>query len=286
MRELVTAMHSTSNAAARDSSNDPKNGMIQSLRRGIAVVRALARVESASVAELAAGVQLNRGTVYRLLNTLVANGTVKRDAVSGRYAVGPRAQSFAWGFDREDRLEADASAILSRAGRDLRWALALCEAIGPELVLRATTDHETSLIMNRRNAGDRFPLTFPAAGWTILAFSPGHVRDALIDLTETLPLKPYHRIWETRAALLAELSRIARRGYALKHQVYTDNTQRTAQTAALSVPIRNAAGDVYGALSVRYFLKTLSDEQAIATLCPTLKKTADEIAAVYQRCRC
>lgn len=281
MRELVTAMQTTFAPPAGDS-ND---GLIQSLSRGIAVVRALARVESASVAELAVSVQLNRGTVYRLLNTLVANGTVKRDSQNGRYAIGPRAQSFAWGFDQEDRLEAEAGAILSRAGREMRWALALCEAIGPELVLRATTDHETSLIMNRRNAGDRFPLTFPAAGWTILAFSPPHVRDALIDLAETLPLKPYHRIWDTRAALLAELSRIARRGYALKHQVYTDNTQRTAQTAALSVPIRNAEGDVYGALSVRYFLKTMGDEEAIAALCPALQKTATAIASVYRRCR-
>lgn len=259
--------------------------MIQSLGRGVAVLRALAGVESATVAEIAEQVGLNRGTVYRLLNTLVAGGTVLRDRTAGRYAVGPRAQSFAYGFDQEDRLEAEAGAILSRAGRELRWALALCEAVGPELVLRATTDHETSLIMHRRSAGDRFPLTFPAAGWTILAFSPPHVRDALIDLVETLPLKPYHRIWETREALLGELSRIARRGYALKHQVYTDNTVRLAQTAALSVPIRDSRGAVYGALSIRYFMKTMNDEQAIAVYRPALQSIAAEIAAVYRRCR-
>lgn len=272
-------------AAAFPEPDDSNGAAIQSLSRGVAVIRALVAVECATVAEIAAAVSLNRGTVYRLLNTLAANGTVSREGDGGRYRIGPRAQSFAWGFDQEDRLEREAGAILSRVGKSMRWALALCEAIGPELVLRATTDHETSLIMNRRSAGDRFPLTFPAAGWTILAFSPPHVRDALIDLVDTLPLKPYHRIWDTRAALLGELSRIARRGYALKHQVYTDNTMRTAQTAALSVPIRNAAGDVYGALAVRYFLKTVSDEQAVATLCPTLQETAREIAAVYQECR-
>jgi DNA-binding IclR family transcriptional regulator len=259
--------------------------MIQSLSRGIAVLRALAASESATVAEIAGAVGLNRGTVYRLLNTLTEHGTVVRIDGEGRYRIGPRAQSFAWGYDREDRLQSEVSTILSRTGRALRWPLSVTEAIGAELVLRATTDHETSMVFHRKSAGEKFPLTFPAAGWVVLAFSPPHIRLALIELAERLPMKPYHRIWETREALLTQLDRVARRGYALKHQVYTDNSAKVSQVAAIAVPIRSEAGILHGALAVRYFLRTLSDEEAVAALLPTLRRTADEIGAVYHECR-
>jgi DNA-binding IclR family transcriptional regulator len=66
-----------------------EGGGSRTLSRGLSVLRALGeRDDGATVAQLAAGTGLDRAVLYRLLETLAAEGFVERDAGTRRYALG------------------------------------------------------------------------------------------------------------------------------------------------------------------------------------------------------
>lgn len=63
--------------------------MIQSVDRAVRILLALQEERLLGVSELAGRLELAKGTVHGLLQTLVAHSVVERDAASGKYMLGP-----------------------------------------------------------------------------------------------------------------------------------------------------------------------------------------------------
>jgi DNA-binding IclR family transcriptional regulator len=154
----------------------------QTLRRGLAVLRLLARVGPGGLrmGEIGRRLGLNKTTAVRLTRALVDEGFVLHDRAGGRYRLGPEA--FAVGLAAEPDYE------LQRVAAPTLRALA---AGSGDTVFFTVLHGDESICLSRdegafpiRNqlikAGDRLPLGVGAGSCAILAALPDeHIDDVL-----------------------------------------------------------------------------------------------------------
>lgn len=143
----------------------------QTLRRGLLVLRLLARVGPGGLrmGEIVRRVELNKATVVRLTRTLVDEGFVVHDTVSGRYRLGPEA--FAVGLAAEPSFE-----LQRRAAPTLRQlALESGDTVyfnvlhGFESICLSHHEGDFPIRNQVMKTGDRFPLGVGAGSVAMLA---------------------------------------------------------------------------------------------------------------------
>src|SRR5689334_21267856 len=96
--------------------------MVQPLRtlsRGLEVLRVLNRNNGAGLRVVATAAKLSRGAVHRLLETMVAEGYVRK--ISGHYFVQPKVSLLTSGVDAADWLTDDAQEAIEDLCRKLMW---------------------------------------------------------------------------------------------------------------------------------------------------------------------
>ncbi|MCZ7562333.1 MAG: helix-turn-helix domain-containing protein [Burkholderiaceae bacterium] len=87
----------------------------QSVRRALTLLKAFDRATPPlGVTELAARVGLHKSTAYRLAVTLVAEGFLRQDPITGRYSLGDSLYRVAAGFVEQDPLMREGRPVLSR----------------------------------------------------------------------------------------------------------------------------------------------------------------------------
>ncbi len=143
----------------------------QTLRRGLAVLRLLTRVGPGGlrVGEVGRRLGLNKSTAIRLTRTLVDEGFVLHDQVSGAYRLGPEA--FAVGLAAEPSYE------LQRLAAPLMRALALESGDtvfftvlhGVQSICLSRTEGDFPIRNQLVKAGDRWPLGVGAGSCAMLA---------------------------------------------------------------------------------------------------------------------
>lgn len=177
-------------------------------------VAAVLRVVSAAMPEgttttrVAEASGLSRPTAHRILTSLVEHGFVDRDAVTGRWLLGP--ELYVMGAIAAERYD-----ITPVARESLR---ALAAATGESAFFSARRGDETVCLLREEGAfpirshvlyeGIRFPLGVASAGLAILAFLPDAAIEAhlaRVDLTvrygpQHAPAAVRERVAATRAS--------------------------------------------------------------------------------------
>src|SRR5262245_48157250 len=215
----------------------------QSLERGLFVLAHLRDAPRAelSLADIAAGVGLNKSTVHRLLTTLARHDYVAQDPATKRYRLG--LAFLAFGHRVVERLDVRRHALrVMRALAEesgeavhlnvLAGTGALCvdEVVGPNGATLGST------------VGVVLPVHACATGKCFLAWMDEPARAALLDRLDFAPITD-HTIRE-RATLEAELPRVRQRGYA----VNDEETYPGVRYAA--APVFDAHGEVVAAVSL------------------------------------
>ncbi len=220
-------------------------------------------------AELLAGSEFPKATLYRLLQTLTHQGMVSFDPDHGTYAPGVRLVRLAHAAWAQSSLAPIARPFLDR----------LAEATGETLHL-AQLDNGFVLYVDKRNAsrpvemfaqaGKVGPAYCTGVGKAMLAFLPED------QLERALARQSFHRhtpqTLDTPQALLGELAAIRARGHAY------DREEHEPGIICCAVPILTRTGRVLGALS----LTSTTARTTLATLearVPEIRETAARIAA-------
>jgi DNA-binding IclR family transcriptional regulator len=229
-------------------------GGVQSLERAAALLRALAEAgRPLSAGELAAAVGLPRPTVYRLLQTLCAEGWVAQNGRS--FVIGA---SVLWlAARRLEQLE------LRSVGRPLLAEL-------------------------RDRTGETVHLGVLEAGQVVYVEkleSPGPLRMASMAMLAYLPREQVERIVERHglvrrtpntitdpARLFQELAAIRARGYSI------DNVENEEGIRCVGAAIFDHRGRVAGAVSVSGSVASISLERARRELGPLVRETAQRIS--------
>jgi len=210
-----------------------------------AVLRALRLLKSfhrgqpeRSLADLAAEHGLTRTTTHRLLAALESEGLVARSADSGAYRLGPATLALG--------VEALHSHGLRNRVRPLLERLALAtgetatfEVLHDGMVLIVDEVPGPHVLSSAGHVGTRWPLHATSTGKVLLAFqgaAPRELRRPLAAFTRTTITDP--------DTLERELARVRDRGYA------TVIGELEEGFNAVAVPVRDAFGEVAGALSL------------------------------------
>lgn len=246
-----------------------ETGYVQSLARGLAVIRAFdeSRPEM-TLSEVARTADLSRAAARRFLHTLVQLGYVWTD---GRvFALTPRVLELGFAYLSSASLPEIAQPHLERLVAEVHESASVSVLDGDEIVYVARVP--TSRIMTVSiNIGTRFPAYATSMGRVLLAHLPHEELDEKLGDIRLEPLGP-HTVASVDA-LRDELDRVRRDGFALVDQ------ELEAGLRSVAVPIRSRSGRVVAAANVSSHAGRTSTEHAREVLLPRLSETVQKIEA-------
>jgi IclR family transcriptional regulator, KDG regulon repressor len=212
---------------------------IAAVDRALDLLEALARVAPAPLVALAEAAGCTRTAAFRLLRTLEARGFAIQDEARGVWRLGARWSMLGQAAEDQGALVATAAPFLAELG----------QAVGENVYLRGreALEAETLTVFQAEPtlrvytvAGDRRPL-HAGAPRLLLAYAPEAVQTQV--LAQRLPrFTPATRT--DPAWIAADLQRIRSRGYLIT------SDEVTPGAVSVTVPVRDAGGQVVAALSV------------------------------------
>lgn len=215
--------------------------MVNTVRNAIRVIDVLGSAAALGVTEICERLKLPKSSVHNILETLAYDGVVAKSSESGKYSLGVRLIE----FGNRAQINHD----LTRLAHP--YLVGLSEDTGETVHLTVLDDDEVLYVdcvesrMRFRAysvIGVRAPLYCTAVGKAILAFFP---RDRQLSVIREKGLARWTKNTITsEKAMLEELSRTAKRGYAV------DNMEHEDFLRCVGAPIRNWKGEVFASISV------------------------------------
>jgi IclR family pca regulon transcriptional regulator len=244
----------------------PSGHFVQSLSRGLAVLRALSSPEPMTLSEVARASELTRASARRSVLTLQQLGYVQQ--CGGRFALTPRVLELGFAYLSALGLPEVAQPHLERLVEQVRESSSISVLDGESVVYVARVP--TRRIMNVMiSVGTRFPAYATSMGRVLLSDLDATARAELLDQIELQPLA--HETIVTRAALEAELDRVREQGYAIVDQELEWGLRSVA------APIRDRRDRVVAAINLAVQAARVSVEEITQSLLDPLLRTAAAI---------
>jgi IclR family pca regulon transcriptional regulator len=256
----VTGAPAGEGAPARDGA------FVQSLERGLMVIRALSDPEPQTLSDVARRTGLSRATTRRFLLTLEALGYVRQAA--GRFALTPQVLELGYAYLSGLALPQVAQPHLQRLVERVHESSSVSVLDGDEVVYVARVP--TRRIMTVAIAvGTRFPAFATSMGRVLLAGLPDDALAARLAARE-LPALTEATITSAER-LRAELARVRERGYAVVDQ------ELEAGLRSIAVPIRDRDDRVAAAVNLSVHASRAGVRDMERRLLPPLRETAEAI---------
>ncbi|HWI70513.1 MAG TPA: IclR family transcriptional regulator C-terminal domain-containing protein [Baekduia sp.] len=239
---------------------------VQSLERGLSVIRALSAPEPQTLSDVARATGLTRAASRRFLLTLQQLGYVHLSGT--RFALTPQVLELGYAYLSSLTLPEVAQPHLERLVEEIHESSSVSVLDGTDVVYVARVP--TRRIMRVAiSVGTRFPAYATSMGRVLLAGLEPAQLDDVLDRSDLQPLTP-ETIHEP-GALRAELARVRDQGWAIVDQ------ELEAGLRSVAAPIRDTAGTVTAAINVSAHATRTGVEDVRATLLPPLLATAGAI---------
>ncbi len=235
------------------------------------ILRVLSTPQPLRLADISAGSGLNKATTLRLLETLIGEGFVQRDAASKRYALGDEALVLGVAMQGRDHIRDRARPALVRLAALSGDTLLLSTRHGLESVCVDREFGSFPIRANYLELGSRRPLGAGAGSLAVLAWLPDDEVEAVLTLLASVFKKRYPRI--TRGLLETEIAAARQRGYTMLLDVVVD------QMGGIGVPILGGDAKPIGAISPAALSQRISSR--LPLLVPALKKAGAELSVHY-----
>jgi IclR family pca regulon transcriptional regulator len=242
-------------------------GSVQSLERGLAVIRAFdAEHPKLTLSEVARRTDLSRATARRLLHTLAHLGYV---AVDGRdFSLRPRILELGYAYVSSLGLPAVAQPHLEALNERVHESSSVAVLDGTDVAYVARVAAQR-LMTVAIHVGTRFPAHLTSMGRVLLAALPPAELDAALERVDLTPVTP-STITDVDK-LRAELARVAKQGWALVDQ------ELEIGLRSIAAPLHDRTGAVVAALNISASARRGSATQIRADLLPELLTTAAAI---------
>lgn len=249
---------------ANGDSDTARGNTLQTVERAAKVIKALAPTNGAdefTLMELCGAIGLPGPTVYRILNTLVQEGLVDRRGK--HYRLGHVLLQL--GLMKWERLDLRkiARPVMEQLAEELQNSIYLTVRRGLTGIFidRVESSARVRLV---EPLGAPLPLHVGASKQTLLAFQAD--RDEIVRQLH----KQYKNI--DVDALLAELDRIAERGYGVSHSAVTP------ESGGVAVPIMNHEGVAIASMSVGGPKSAFIEPDRIEFFAARLKEASEKIS--------
>lgn len=244
----------------RTQNNDEFAQMEQSERiptnlRTLMILEVLGKSDRAMTAtEINESLDLPKQTIHRLCATLERNGFLARHCDSKRYHVARRLRDLGAGLLYNSRHHIARRQILTDVAREVRETVnfVVPEDDGMSYLDRVETDWAFRVQLP---IGTHVPFHCTASGKCFMASLAPSARRAFVSALALERLTPYTHT--DPEALLDDLARIDRRGYALDEEEYIEGM------VAIAVPVTDSAGRFVAALAFHGPTQRISLEDAI-----------------------
>jgi IclR family transcriptional regulator, pca regulon regulatory protein len=247
----------------------PDGEFVQSLERGVAVIRAFdADHPELTLSDVARQTGLTRAAARRFLRTLVEIGYMRTEG--GKFALRPKILELGYAYLSSLSLPELALPHMEQLVERVHESSSMCVLDGDEIVYvaRVPTKRIMAVVIA---VGTRFPAYATSMGRVLLAGHSDDWLDGWLSSAKLQRLTP-HTTTDTQE-LRAELVRIRERGWALVDQELEEGLRSVA------VPIRDASGRVVAAVNVAVNASRRSLDDVAADVVPLLLDTARQIEA-------
>ena len=247
---------------------------VRAVGRSIAILQAINREGSASMAEIARAVDLPYATAYRLVQTLMQQGMIELEPARKRYRPTELVHSLSCGARGQTHLVHVARPHLVQAHHDLSWPISLVTRVGQWMMICDSTHALTSLTFNNYYPGHTLPITSSASGLVHLAYAPDAERESILaglqsyEAPGTVPLE--------LPRLRARIELCRRLGYGTMER--NPCTQNPGKTSSIAAPILKTEGGLHGTLTLIFFSSALDMETAAARYAAPLRERAAAVS--------
>lgn len=246
----------------------PQSEYVQSLERGLAVIRAFDEDhQRMTVAEVARAVGLTRGAARRFLLTLQQLGYV---SVSERYySLRPAVLELGYSFLSAQPWWRQAQRVAQRLAIEFQEPCAVAVLDGVSVVYVCYASAHKFSVFNRA-VGTRLPAFATAVGRALLTGLSSSQLDQVLDGSHIQQLTPFTL---TEPSRIAEAVAKARgEGYALVDQ------ELEIGLASFGVPIRDRVGEISAAISMSFRASTFAPSGIKERYLESLREASLEIA--------
>ncbi len=243
---------------------------VRSLLRGLRIIETLNANNGASLTDVVGATGLNRGTAYRMLETLAGAGYVRRGARGSGYWLSPKVRGLADGYHEESWIPEIAQPRMDDLGNEIVWPLSLTTALGIHVIIRATT--ESPLTFVHVAIGSRLPMVGSAAGRVHLAFTNAIQRGLLLEMIRKSSDDPRDQTAHNDAEITKTLAKVQKDGYALYG--------RETRYSTCAVPIFSQRRAI-ASLVMRFPSSALRPAEIVKRYLPLLSSTASAIGVAF-----
>ncbi|MGL9618322.1 IclR family transcriptional regulator [Bradyrhizobium sp. U531] len=227
---------------AEPSTKNPKN-YVASVGKAFAVLQSFSSdAFELTLSEIAARAELDRGTAFRLIQTLIELGYLQAVPQSRRFRLGLACLDLGYTVLSHGSLRSIVEPLLRGLVPDIGDAASLGILDGGDVIYLARVGAGLDRHKMDRRPGTRIPAYSAALGHVMLAHLS---RDEQIARLESRPrLKLSERTLTELDALLARLDQVKKKGHAVS------DGENAYGLRTLATPIFDAQGGVIGGLSV------------------------------------
>jgi IclR family mhp operon transcriptional activator len=247
------------------SSARPVNVVLRALQ----ILRALNRQPVSTVDAIHKHTAIPKPTIVRLLQTLEADGLVRRAPQYGAYYLTSGVTALASGYHSEPRIVEACAAICDGLTQELKWPVSVAVHDGDAMVVRYSTIPQSPLSFFHSTINMRLSLTTQALGRAFLAFCGPTEQGALLDLVTRADGEAAPGQEETLRRMLAE---VRERGYALR------DPRVRPESTTIAVPIFEGER-VVATIGLTWFSSAVPVQQAVERFLAPLQQASQAVSA-------
>ncbi len=248
---------------------------VQGLSRGLSILRTISLSANgwASIAELSAATGLHRTTVRRMLETLQAEGYVRRSVSDDSYRLNQKVRQLSDGFTDDEWISEVANPILGELLQKVVWPSDLSTLDGDCMLVRETTHRFSPLSFHRAMIRQRMPILFTSAGRAYLAYCSEEERRQILQVL-VAGNDEQASFARNRVLVGQMLEKVRRQGYATNEGEWS----LQSKIAAIALPVRHKE-HVLAAINVVFLKKAVGIPEAVERLLPHLRDAVERIEA-------
>lgn len=248
--------------------NMPTPRPVNVVLRALQILRALNRQPVSTVDAIHKHTAIPKPTIVRLLQTLEADGLVRRAPQYGAYYLTSEVTALVSGYHSEPRVVEASAAPAEALTQELKWPAAVAVHDGDAMVVRYSTIPHSPLSFFHSTINMRLSLVTQALGRAYLAFCGPTEQDALIELLARNSSEP---VAGGEIAIRRMLAEVRERGYALR------DPRVRPESSTIAVPIFEGPR-VVATIGLTWFSSALEVEQAVARFLPPLREASADIS--------
>jgi IclR family mhp operon transcriptional activator len=246
---------------------------LKSLKKALRILGYLNQMGDATTSQVAGALGLPRSTANRILETFTVEGYLQKMEHSDYYRLTSAVQQLSSGYQAENLLVEVAAPLIADLCSRIGWSVSVLTPRGSDMVIRLTTNFDTSLALDRYAVGLAVPMMHATAGFCYLATCAESERERLLELCRQSP-DPLQRLSRNQARVDFLIDAVRKRGYShLEFQQYREGN--------IGVPLFCEARPL-GGLVMRYIKSAMKGTELRDKFVPILQETASLIAEKHR----